>query len=860
MNSILARICYAFLIFWSIGLCSQEIYINEFMSKNDNGIVDFEGETSDWIELYYNGVLPLNLGGYSLSDNLDDANPWVFPDVEMQPGTFLLVWASGKDGVFETELHTNFSISSTGEDLVLKDLTGTVLDSIEKSLDPDESYGRLTDGGPGWVKFIVATPNASNEEGIPKYYIEFSHDSGIYPEEVDLEITGTDSVDIYVTMDGSEPGLDDALYTTCLSLGDRIGDPDVLSIIQCTVEPYAPSTESKKANIIRARAFLAGIPVSKIYTRTYLIEPNSERYQIPVISLVSEADNFFDSSTGICPNYNGAGFDWERPVHFEYFDESGSSEFRQDCGIRIHGGSSRGARQKPFKLYARSDYGDPDFDYPFFDSKEIESFKRLVLRTPRSQNQSYMTDELVNGITNGMHLEQTANDQVIVFLNGEYWGLYHLREKLDKYFYKENLGVDTDDLVMVINNPIHEYNCEEGDCSEILDGYWNFVENLDSSNVTQQDYDSLDYYLDLDNYIDYLITEFYVGNGDWPWNNSGLWKVTGEGNKLRQMIYDFDFSMGSVSNNSMGSYYNNVSFSSWGLKPGRYLFQVQDFENRFVEQFEFLLNNNFSKESVIEQINEIAHQMEPHMQEYFDRFDLGIEVQYWKEKVQESRYFAAHRPCEIQTRIESYFDELIEIGPCELLLEDSIYMYVPEIIDTISINNYTVILESDTIIFEGDTIILSGDEISLVNYTIVMGTDTIISEYDTLGFVMGGDTIAIFEMIDTMMIDTMSIDTMMHDTIPDTMLSVAPINYFNEFEALDFWTANKQLFVKCNLLTSSISAQLNVFNLAGQLVFSKDFAAQSNSQNVFSPNLLSGIYIIKVEIDGEIYSKRLFFF
>ncbi len=145
----------------------QNIIVNEFLSYNETGLTDFEGEHSDWIEIYNNGTTEVDLIGIHLSDDLNDLDKWTFPSIVLAPGEFLVVYASGKDGFIDGEIHTNFSIKSGGEDIVLSNANGAILSGVNAvALFPDQSFGRQTEGSTNWKTFIVPSPAAPNQTGV----------------------------------------------------------------------------------------------------------------------------------------------------------------------------------------------------------------------------------------------------------------------------------------------------------------------------------------------------------------------------------------------------------------------------------------------------------------------------------------------------------------------------------------------------------------------------------------------------------------------------------------------------------------------------------------------------------------------
>lgn len=642
---------------------NNRLVINEFLSKNDNGISDSFGERTDWIELFNNSDEYINLKDFSLSDDILQKNKFLLPEILIAPYDFLLIYTSGNDGVFDESIHTNFGISSAGEKLMLVDSEGFFLDFIkEESLSADESFGRITDGNETFVKFLEPTPNASNETGQAKYQLDFSHKGGHYLEPFELDILTEEGLNIYYTTDGSLPGVNSNLFSKPILLDDRKDDPLVFSLIQCTPEPYEPIGEVQKANVIRAAAFIDGQQVSKIYSKTYLVDSDPERYKLPIISLISDADNLFGADNGIYNHYWNSGRFWDRPAHIEYFDEEGEQQIKQDCAIRLHGGVSRAGRQKSFKVYARSEYGESHFNYKFFEDKENDKFKRLVIRNPREElNKTFINDELACRSIAGTDMLIQGDRQTVVFLNGEFWGIYHLREKIDDHFISENLGADKDSITMIKNDPftVSQDGCEYGDCESFSD-LWGLFENKES--ISDADYAVIAEQMDVDNYISYLITEFYVGNTDWPSNNVRFLK-TAPNAKWQWIFFDADFSFRFTSNDIFTVFLDG-NVEDWHRRIGLLLLTNEQFKNQLIETFELHLNTIFEKNAMYAHIDALEEKMDHHMPEHLDRFALETTYEVWKERMEVLREFVSFRPCKIADLIEERFQAAISIDSC----------------------------------------------------------------------------------------------------------------------------------------------------------------------------------------------------
>jgi hypothetical protein len=140
---------------------SDILVINEFMAANESTIADEAGDYEDWIEIYYNIPGEISLDGYFLTDNLNNPSKWMFPDIEISGEGYLFVWTD--DDEDEGSLHTNFKLSSSGEEIGFYDPDLNIIDEISFGEQTDDiSYGRITDGNYSWEFFDTPTPGFSN--------------------------------------------------------------------------------------------------------------------------------------------------------------------------------------------------------------------------------------------------------------------------------------------------------------------------------------------------------------------------------------------------------------------------------------------------------------------------------------------------------------------------------------------------------------------------------------------------------------------------------------------------------------------------------------------------------------------------
>ena len=678
----------------------KKIYINEFLANNVASVEDGEGMHYDWIELYNASAISQNLAGYSIKDgDTDGSNVWTFPDVVLESGKFLLIYASGLDTFKNGDLHTNFSIDSGGENLLLYD-TDKLIDYVNsQQLVTDESYGRSYDAAPNWRSFTAPTPNETNLNGVHKRKLDYSRDAGQHPSAFELELTfedlDTSDLVIYYSRDGSEPTPENGiLYDGPIIIDSRAGEPNYFSSsdnFQTTNYNVIPKYEPEevfKINVIRARAFQGDRPASKVYTKSYLIHPDFERYSIPMISIVSDPDNLFSDERGIYvvgSAFNGIkentmncfqkGSEWERPTHFEFFMDD--EILSLDGGLRINGGGSRRQRQKSFRLYGRSEYDkENEFKYQFFEEKDLKSFKRLVLRgQDQEANGTFCTDEIMSNLAQETNIARMATRPAVVFLNGEFWGIYHIRERVDKYYLRDNYDADPDNLDILNNHPTDGGCCNEGTAEDYLEMIDFMYENPNSNDPVALEYVKKE--MDIDQYLSYLVFELWAANHDWPTNNVRFWRERNDTSKWRWIMYDLDFGIRSedITRESISNFFTypdsvtNVNENSTFL--GRWLINNDSIRSVFANRFEEYMMGLLGAERVACEVITYSDQMLPMMEEYIDRYGCLVDFEHWEENIEEMyNKFASFRQCQIQNQLFNTLQTLIEIDSCKTFVPD----------------------------------------------------------------------------------------------------------------------------------------------------------------------------------------------
>jgi len=613
------------------------VVINEVMASNTTTIQDRDGDYPDWLELYNPGDLEIDLTGYGLSDDPDDPFKWLFPSTILQPGEFKLIFTSDKNYTSESPyLHTNFKIKAGGETLLLSDTSGFVLDQINTvEISSDLSWGRQPDGSPDWLFFNNPTPGESNSTvGFIAYSspVIFSHPGGFYEADILIEISAQDSVtEIRYTLDGSDPSENSSLYS----------------------QPV-PVSNTK---VLRARSFALGFLPGKILTNTYLFNENTT---LPVISLSTDPDNMFNKETGIYENYRE---DWERPVHIEFFETDGLQKINEDAGIKIGGNNTRGRVQKAFQINFRGKYGPNIIEYQVFPDLPVFEFNNLYLRAAGNDwDQAHFRDGFLQTLVRDLEFETQAYRPATIFLNGDYWGILNVRQRYNLQYFISMFGADPNNIdVLEHAHPNDFISVIEGDL-DAFNVLYDYIENNDFTNNSS--YEFIQTKMEINSFLDWVISEIYFNNTDWPTNNVKMWRHKTEDSKFRWILFDLDWSYGyqrtRIGPEDENTYKGNTL--TWALGTDkmftgtmlRQFLENEQFKIEFINRFADYLNTVFKPEHVQQLISSTQAHLEPEMPRHYDRFK-NDPISKWYDYITIVENFAQNRPFYIREHIRNYF-------------------------------------------------------------------------------------------------------------------------------------------------------------------------------------------------------------
>ena len=585
------------------GEFSGNVIINEFLTGNvsTNGLRDEDGDLSDWIEVYNRGITAVDLGGWSLTDDPDQPGLWTFPPVTLGPGQYQVVFASGKNRSATNggNLHTSFKLSTSSQYLGLFDANlprqvATQFLPGYPEQRPNISYGLdsgtfcyLTNPSPGSANSgrasfsgFAANPRASVSSGF------FNR-----PLSVTLS-TPTLGASIRYTFDGSEPtpthgvlctgpiivagnpaqavvNLRAVAYRDDL-LCSRVMTHSYIFPKYVPVQPANPggfpdswltqTNDGSTATVVPADYQMdPGIITNSAYTAL----ADQGLTNLPTLSIVTETDGLFGQSQGIYANPNPPDADrplWERPVSAEFILPDGSSGFRMDAGIRIHGSTSRDpnwTRKHSFRLLFKNSYDGP-LHYSMFTDSAATTYHTLILtagfnvswnnRFEQAGNQAqFVRDQFCSDLQLGMNHAASHGRFVHLYLNGLYWGVYDVHERPDDHFAATYYGGDNSQYD-VVRNTQGFFEVIAGD-----DSAWSAMMALVNAGLSNNSqYDQIKQYLDIDSFIDYMIVNHYAGNTDWANHNWYALRKRAPGAGFEFVSWDAEITMKNVNENVAG--------------------------------------------------------------------------------------------------------------------------------------------------------------------------------------------------------------------------------------------------------------------------------------------------------------------
>ena len=627
-----------------------QIRINEISSANES-FLDEENEADDWIEIYNLGTEAIDLNGYYISD--DPSLPQKHELIESLPGDFiidpngyLILWADKdiQDGIH----HLNFSLNHQGEDLMISDNELNVVATITiPYIYNDISYGYNTDDEE-YKFYLDPSPGEVNStisyEGILNPPTP-SHTSGFYSQIDAWSLNhNMDDVQIYYTSDLSNPGLESI--------------------------PYDDAFEISENSTIRFFATKDGYISSTIESVTIITD--EVEYDIDVVFVDTDPSNLWDDGIYENPYENT-----EIETNCTYIKPNGDVVFNQNLGMKIH--APDGIDQKSLRFYSRSDYGQSKIETELFDSKPYDGYKRFILRNGGNDalnlSRTLQRDILASVTWSNLNPQYgwSAFQPVHLYLNGEYWGVYNLRERQDNYWLEQNFGYGPDEVDYL------ERTASIPSTYSVFSGNWDDYDLMEQTAIDldlsdEDNYEVIKNWIDINNFIDYQFTEIFYGNKDWLSNNIKLWRPHDPSGKWQWILWDMDYGLGCyhpIYDHGFPDW-NTLSFalSNWGGWTSQVetellqnLVENDNFVDSFASRGADIMNSYYRIDNILAHLQNNIEAVENEIPYHVERWDLSSVM--WDAKLLALQEYLQQRAPYVFQHFTEQFD-LGEIQPLHL--------------------------------------------------------------------------------------------------------------------------------------------------------------------------------------------------
>ncbi len=581
---------------WKHFIGTQEPVVDLDGAIEDNP--DAPESVNDWVELHNNGVAAVSLNGWALTDDYGTPQKWLFPNVSIAAGGYVVVILDGQDiktpGV-NGYLHADFKLDSDGEYLGLRDQTGTLVQQFAPlpKGSPHHSFGR--NGAGSYVYFDTSTPGAANAGG------ELS--ATVAAPTVNIQ-GGFFSSPQTVTLSTTTPG-------ATIRYTDTASNSEGAIPTNTTGTVYSGGINVSTSRSIRAVAFAPGMLPSAVTTHTYLISEPAPRPTIPAVTLVGEqARSLYrpygvmaiqNNVAGAAGNYPGlpatpttpAGWSalsdnqqynnpnfrgiWgERPVTWQYLAANGSSLFNLDIGLRMAGSpftrpryilagpngstpnttawSTTDALNKPsMNFYMRDDLGGDPLNFPIIPGSPVTKHSDFRFRGGHNDMNPFLIDELARRLFIDTGNKGSLGVNTTLYINAQYKGIFNLVQHLRQEWMREAFNSDLDWDVLQVGVP------SDGDGIAYQEMFTFLRSNPQSALAN---YQGMQARLDMVNFVDYLIQNIYICTGDWPHNNWIAARERSNTGKWRFFTWDAEGAFGGfgltvTSNNFVSQPQNN---------------------------------------------------------------------------------------------------------------------------------------------------------------------------------------------------------------------------------------------------------------------------------------------------------------
>ena len=580
---------------------SAPLQINEVMVYNEWEKLG-QTECFDWVEIKNPGEETVRLSGYYLSDSLKDLQAFQLPDTDLGPGELMLVFCTGRDDA-ANDRQAAFALNAQRDRLYLSSEDGTLMDYVPlRRIPRGGSCGRV-EGRGGFFFFDSPTPGKANAQGarrVAEAPVALTQD-GVFNDVESVKLELTADGELHYTTDGSVPTLEDPLYDGPLTIG--------------------------ATTVVRAVSFEEDCLPSEPLNLSFII---NENHTLPVVSVMGDPTELMGR--------RGVYYDVEREREtagaVEFFEDEGS--FSIECGIKLHGMTSkRASGKKSLKLCFRPRY-DGELNYDLFGNGVTE-FASILLRSDIETNlPTLMRDNLMHQAAIDCFPEMPSLDHryAVLYINGQYWGLYSIREAHSAVHYANHYGYDADSVT------VWKGLWDRGSETAKVCNFALYHDLRDDEN-----YDYVAAHLNIDSIIGWCVIEAWCSNFDSSPGNTRYY-YSAEDDMMRYGLSDLDLGMFDYPAFEVplnGASENGVTQTyAYNVVPRRLMYNRR-FQLEMAAQLSAALHGSMSDESMLALIDRYHDELEPemgrNMLRWFKVKDAESGIFLWERNVEDLRTY-----------------------------------------------------------------------------------------------------------------------------------------------------------------------------------------------------------------------------
>lgn len=506
----------------------------------------------------------------------------------------------------------------------------------------------------------------------------FSVPEGIYDQPFTLEIQAPAGYDIFYTIDGSIPSIYSLKYKNEINVNLLKNPNKNILFIPTSFKWRPPRGQQNHSAVFRARCFKAGVGYGKTTNVIYSLPSIQQHQGFQVAHIFMEADSLFSREKGIYvlgkkyyskktmaeinqspvnirwyeypANYHKKGIRWTRPAELIMMDLSGKTLYEKSIRLRIHGRGTRAYPEKSFRIMPDSIRGDTVIRYRFFEDLSRDSFKKILLRNLGNELEWPM-DAMLQQTVKGLWPIIQEYAPAVVYINGNYWGIHNFKEKPDEQFLADKYGAPLGDIELL--NYHRKLELQYGDIQSLL-SFEELIEYIQKNSMSDEKaYQHVCTQMDINNFIDYMIIETFFANFDWGYNNIRLYRVKQqtdsmkekniEAGKWRWLLFDLDAGM-----------FKSPSYNMFNILKERFycdfitpmFFSLLDntgFKEQFLKRYDFVINNYFTTEKMIQQIDIFEAQYQFEIRRHIARWQTIEGMRFWQSTIAQMKEFARKR-------------------------------------------------------------------------------------------------------------------------------------------------------------------------------------------------------------------------